>query len=164
MPNKYSIVACLFIAMGTCIPGHCLAMNVYSDFQASCDNIKLGHDKFLPHSLNFVILRLRTRYPAKLYSGTFWSLDLSVVKRLRSIFVSWRHRVRISAETLTQGFVVFLTSFRQMLSYSFKLGQGLFLSDTFQFITNNPIIPSYIVVKQTINKIGQCYFMLCSRL
>jgi hypothetical protein len=27
-----SIVACLFVAAGTCLPRRCLAMNVYSDF------------------------------------------------------------------------------------------------------------------------------------
>jgi hypothetical protein len=31
-PNITSIVACLFVAAGTCLPRSCLAMNVYSDF------------------------------------------------------------------------------------------------------------------------------------
>jgi hypothetical protein len=30
--RSYSIVACVFIAEGMCLPGRCLAMNVYSDF------------------------------------------------------------------------------------------------------------------------------------
>jgi hypothetical protein len=32
-----SIVACVFISTGTCLPSHCIAMN-YSGFQASCRN------------------------------------------------------------------------------------------------------------------------------
>jgi hypothetical protein len=28
---SYSIVACVFVAMGMCLPSSCLAMNVYSD-------------------------------------------------------------------------------------------------------------------------------------
>jgi hypothetical protein len=31
-PNNTSIVACLFVATGTCLPNRCLAMNVYSEF------------------------------------------------------------------------------------------------------------------------------------
>jgi hypothetical protein len=30
--GSYSIVACLFVAIGMCLPSRCLAMNVYSDF------------------------------------------------------------------------------------------------------------------------------------
>jgi hypothetical protein len=37
--GSYSIVACVFIAAGMCLPSRCLAVNVYSDFQASCHNI-----------------------------------------------------------------------------------------------------------------------------
>jgi hypothetical protein len=30
--RSYSIVACVFVAAGMCLPSRCLAMNVYSDF------------------------------------------------------------------------------------------------------------------------------------
>jgi hypothetical protein len=30
--GSYSVVACVFIAAGMCLPSHCLAMNVCSDF------------------------------------------------------------------------------------------------------------------------------------
>jgi hypothetical protein len=30
--GSYSIVACVFVAAGMCLPSRCLAMNVYSDF------------------------------------------------------------------------------------------------------------------------------------
>jgi hypothetical protein len=33
--GSYSIVACLLVAAGMCLPGRCLAMNVYSDFTIS---------------------------------------------------------------------------------------------------------------------------------
>jgi hypothetical protein len=30
--ESYSIVACIFVAVVMCLPSHCVAMNVYSDF------------------------------------------------------------------------------------------------------------------------------------
>jgi hypothetical protein len=30
--GSYSLVACIFFAVGMCLPSHYLAMNVYSDF------------------------------------------------------------------------------------------------------------------------------------
>jgi hypothetical protein len=30
--GNYSIVACVFVAAGMCLPSRCLAINVYSDF------------------------------------------------------------------------------------------------------------------------------------
>jgi hypothetical protein len=30
--ESYSIVACIFVAAGMCLPSRCLAMNIYSDF------------------------------------------------------------------------------------------------------------------------------------
>jgi hypothetical protein len=46
--NGSSIVACVFISVGTYLPNRCLAMN-YSGYQASCHSIKwaihmYGHD------------------------------------------------------------------------------------------------------------------------
>jgi hypothetical protein len=40
-PNSTLIVACLFIAAGTCLPSRCLAVNIYSGFQASCHAVIL---------------------------------------------------------------------------------------------------------------------------
>jgi hypothetical protein len=37
--NGGSIVVCVFVSTGTCLPSRCLAVNVYSGFQASCYNI-----------------------------------------------------------------------------------------------------------------------------
>jgi hypothetical protein len=30
--GSYAIVACVFVAVGMCLPSHCLAVNTYSDF------------------------------------------------------------------------------------------------------------------------------------
>jgi hypothetical protein len=55
-----SIVACMFISAGNCLPSRCLAMN-YSGFQASCHNILLpSHPLDSPYEvLEFVTSLIR---------------------------------------------------------------------------------------------------------
>jgi hypothetical protein len=41
--GSYSIVACVFISAGMCLPSRCLAMNVYSDFTVPVSGIMSVH-------------------------------------------------------------------------------------------------------------------------
>jgi hypothetical protein len=90
--GSYSIVACVFVAAGMCLPGHCLAMNIYSDFdntgfRASC------HSKFS------VFWALMLYIPVDIYrfGGTFSiHLRVSFVNDVLDCMVSHTRRRKTS--------------------------------------------------------------------
>jgi hypothetical protein len=92
--NITSIVAYVFVAMGTCLPSRCLAMNIYSGsaIPTSCHNIITL--TFFPELLPWNIIKLSTAQ-----SG--WGIDRSLGRHKNLKIIQGRETsegFRVSAE------------------------------------------------------------------